>query len=494
MRIALGIDVGTTGIKSVLVDEKGNLLASESREQHQYFPQPGWCEQDGIELKDLCIDSFKTLLDKTGLKASDISCVGLDHQGESCLVWDKKTGMPVYPVITWQDRRMAAVSDEYGKTYGTKITELTGLRSDSYYSAWKIRWILDNVKDGQKRAENGELLAGTLNTWFFWNFTEGKSFVTDESSSDVMMLCDPRVTGWNDWLLDQMRIPKCMLPEIKPCNSILGYTSAKIFGAEIPITCSLADCSAGIIASGGINTGDMTVTYGTGNFLHMITDKYVQPTDGLTAACSFVSKTRRAYQINGICYTAGAAIKWLKNGLGLIADASETQALAESVPDTGGVYFVPALNGLASPFWDQSARAAFLGMSAATTKAHLVRAALESSALQVANCSGIIERVSGVKPNYILAMGGMTVNSFLMQLQADLAGIPVQLPAQTEPCYGAAIMAFSGIADDLNIESFKGINPPKRVYYPSMPDCERKNRIEKWCYAASRTLDWNPGL
>ena len=493
MRYAFGIDVGTTGIKAAIVDSDGKAIAYENAEQKQYFPRPGWCEQDPDEILRLCLDIYSRLLEKTGLKPKNISCIGLDHQGESCLVWDKKTGRPVYPVITWQDRRMAAVSDEFGKQYGDRIRTLTGLRSDSYYSAWKIRWILDNIPDGQKRAEAGELLAGTLNTWLFWNFSGRRSFVTDESSSDVMMLCDPRESCWNAWLLETMNIPRIMLPEIVPCNDVLCTTDEAIFGANIPVTCSLADCSAGIVASGAVMEGDLTVTYGTGNFLHLITgDRFVVPTEGLTAACSFAMKERKAYQLNGICYTAGSAVKWLKNGLGLIENASETQALAESVKDTAGVYFVPAMNGIATPFWDQSARGAFIGLTAAATRAHLVRAVLESCALQVANCSRIMKKVSGTDIARINAMGGMTVNGFLMQLQADLCGMEVSLPAQTEPCYGAACMAFSGIDTSFRIENLKEINPPVRTYHPDMKEEERNRQIDNWLGAVQRTLDWHP--
>lgn len=239
--------------------------------------------------------------------------------------------------------------------------------------------------------------------------------------------------------------------------------------------------------------GDLTVTYGTGNFLHLITgDRFVVPTEGLTAACSFAMKERKAYQLNGICYTAGSAVKWLKNGLGLIENASETQALAESVKDTAGVYFVPAMNGIATPFWDQSARGAFIGLTAAATRAHLVRAVLESCALQVANCSRIMKKVSGTDIARINAMGGMTVNGFLMQLQADLCGMEVSLPAQTEPCYGAACMAFSGIDTSFRIENLKEINPPVRTYHPDMKEEERNRQIDNWLGAVQRTLDWHP--
>jgi glycerol kinase len=274
---------------------------------------------------------------------------------------------------------------------------------------------------------------------------------------------------------------------------VLGITDANVFGAQIPITCSLVDSSAGIIATGSFDTSDLTVTYGTGNFLHLITgENYIMPSGGLTAGCCFASKERRVFQLNGICYTAGSAVSWLKNSLGFVSDASETEALAKSVPDTGGVYFVPALNGLATPFWDQTARGAFLGLTAASSRAHIVRAVLESSALQVANCVRIMKQVSHIQPNSIHAMGGMTSNGFLMQLQADLCGIPVILPLQTEPAYGSACMAFAGIGSGLTIEELKKVNPPVHTYFPSISESEREEEIDSWCYAVQRTEQWNP--
>ncbi len=493
MNISLGIDVGTTGIKSVLIREDGTLLASVRRQQRQFFPHSGWVEQDPEEILALCLDSCRELLAQHDLEGHDIACIGIDHQGESTLVWEKSTGRPLYPVITWQDRRMDRASEQLGRVYGEEIEALTGLRSDSYYSAWKIRWILDHIEDGQQRAQRGELLAGTLNTWLIWNFTARSSFVTDESSTNVMMLSDPRITGWNDWLLALMQIPKIILPEILPCNALLGSTDPALFGASIPITASLADSSAGVVALGAFSRGEMTVTYGTGNFMHLITgDEYIPPSHGLTASCCFSSNELRLYQLNGICYTAGSAINWLKNGIGLLSHDGETEELARSVPDAGGVLFVPALHGLATPFWDQSARGAFFGLSDTTTPAHMVRAVLESFALQVAHCSLIMNRASGITPTLLNAMGGMTSNRFLMQLQADLSQTIVSIPLQTEPAYGAACMALWGIGRGPSPEDLKVLNPPMDTYYPAMTEAERMDRIERWISAAERTTAWYP--
>lgn len=489
----LGLDVGTTAIKGVLIDGERRVLASESREHRQYFPQPGWVEQDPQELLESCLYITSALMHRCGLRPGQIRSLGLDHQGETCLIWDKTTGVPVYPAITWQDRRMAAQSDAYALIHGEDIRRITGLRPDSYYSAWKIRWILDHVENGQARAQSGELLAGTLNTWLIWKLTGGKSFVTDEGSAGCTMLSDPREVGWNPWLLQEMNIPACMLSDICPSDALLGWTDEASYPAgRVAIRASLTDCAAGIIATGAAAEGGFVTTYGTGNFMHLTTGaRYVPPREGLTASCCYATTYGRVCQLNGINYTAGAALQWLRNGLGLFSDTSEIEPLATSVPDCGGVSFVPALNGLASPFWDQSARGGFLGMTAGTTRAHLVRAVLESSALQVANCYAIMERVGGVTPPHMAAMGGMTKNGFLMQLQADLLGIPVYLPCETEPAYGAA--CFAAAADKGQDPAVSGQgNALARVYEPQMSKTEREEKIGYWRCAVERCLDWYP--
>lgn len=493
MRYYLGLDVGTTGIKGVLIDGQRRVLASESREHKQFFPQPGWVEQDPQELLGNCLAIVAALMEKTGLRPGQVQALGLDHQGESCLIWEKNSGKPIYPVITWQDRRMAAQSDDYAVTHGSEITRLTGLRPDSYYSAWKLRWLLDHVENAQIRAEKGELLAGTLNTWLIYMMTGFASFITDEGSAAVTMLSDPRVPGWNDWLLEQMNIPKCMLPEVVPADGMLGWTDPETFPAgRLQIRASLADCSAGIVAAGVPTEGGLVTTYGTGNFMHLTTgERFVPAEEGLTSSCCYSTTFGKVCQLNGINYTAGSAIKWLQKELRLFDDVSEIEPLVTSVPDCGGVSFVPALNGLATPFWDQSARGALLGMTAGTGRAHIVRAVLESSALQVANCFQIMKRVSGVGIDSMVAMGGMTKNSFLMQLQSDLLGIPVLLPRETEPAYGAACFAACAYEQTDPAGAGRG-NPVVRAYEPHMSKTEREERIGCWRYAAQCSLDWHP--
>lgn len=492
-RYYLGIDVGTTGIKGILVNEKKQFIASARRKHRQYFPHPGWVEQDPFELLQNCLDITAELMTSAAVQPGQIMALGLDHQGESCLIWEKATGQPVYPVITWQDRRMAQPSDAFGAVHADRIRQITGLRSDSYYTAWKLRWLLEHIPDGFHRAQNGELLGGTLNTWLIWNFTGGKTFLTDDGSAAVTMLADPRQKDWDPWLLQQLQIPRKLLPDIVRCDDDYGFTDPKSFPAgKVAIRGSFPDCSAGIIAAGVKTSGGLVTTYGTGNFMHLTTgSSFPLPEQGLTSSCCYTTSRQRVFQLNGINYTAGSALEWLRKQLQLFEDVDELEELVHSVSDSGGVYFVPALNGLATPFWDQSARGAFLGMTAATSRAHLIRSVLESSALQVANCFEVMQQVSGLSIEAMVAMGGMTNNRFLMQLQADLLNIPVLLPQQTEPAYGAACFAASAFCGEDPAVSCAG-NPYAKTYLPG-PDREKaQNLLHAWRYAANRCLQWYP--
>lgn len=489
----LGIDVGTTAIKVVLLNEELRMISQASKEHRQYFPQPGWVEQDPQELLNNCVELTERVLNMAGAAATDIRALGIDHQGETCLIWDKDTGTPVYPAIVWQDRRMQQVTEAYHARYGDEIRALTGLRPDSYYSAWKLRWILDHIENAQQRAENGELLAGTLNTWLIWKLTGGKSFVTDDGSAGCTMLADPRRQGWDETLCRRMNIPVHMLPACMDSDAFLGTTAPEhFFGAEVPVCASLTDAAAGMVGVGNSRAGQMLTTYGTGNFMHLLTGgNYISPQHGLTASCCYSWRGGQVYQLNGIAYTAGAAIQWLRDGLGIIADGRETEALARSVTDTAGVCFVPALNGIATPYWDQSARGAFMGLTGGVTRAHMVRAVLESSAMQVANCFEIMCRSGETAPPVMDAVGGMTKNGFLMQLQADLLGVPVALPQQTEPAFGAACMAAMGADRTLTPDDILDLNPRIKVYEPGITPQQRKEKLDFWRDAVERCLSWN---
>lgn len=487
-KYSIGIDVGTTAIKGLLIDGSGGVIAQARHEQRQFYPQPGWVEQDPEELFSLLVQVVRELLEKTGIKVSQVGALGLDHQGESCLMWDRETGKALYPVITWQDRRMSGAAEGYKRTIGDRVQELTGLQPDSYYSALKFRWLLDHVPEGQARALRGEILGGTLDTWLVWKLTGGRAFVTDVCSAGCTMLCNIHEGKWDPWILEQLSIPAAMLPEIRPCDSDFGRTDPRVFGGQIPITGLAPDGHMGMFGIDAVRQGVLTVTYGTGSFMHLVTgEQCARPEMGLTASRCCTLKGRRVYQLNGICYTAGTAIKWLQNGLRILEHDWESAQIAASVPDTAGVYFVPAFTGLAMPWWDQEARGALIGLTAGVTRAHVIRAVLESLAAQVASNLEIMSQCCGGGIRCIYALGGITANEFLMQHQADLAGIPVYIPEQTEPAYGAAKLALIsrfGVQEPAQAEETSGY----RVYYPRKSELWRREQLRAWRQAVERCL------
>lgn len=484
----IGIDIGTTAIKGVLLHRSGKTVAWSRFEQRQFYPQPGWVEQDPEELMELVCGVIRELMGQAGIGADQMIALGLDHQGESCLVWDSRTGKPLYPAITWQDRRTSGTADRYKQTIGAQVREKTGLTPDAYYSALKFRWLLDQIPGGKEMAADGRLLGGTLDTWIIWKLTGGKRFVTDVCSAGCTMLCDIHAGNWDHWLLDQFGIPRAMLPQILPCDGDFGVTEARYFGEPIPIRGVAPDGHMGMFGIDGVHPGTLTVTYGTGSFMHLVTGgRCVAPENGLTASRCCSLREEKIYQLNGICYTAGTAVKWLQNGLGILENDKESAAIARSVPDSGGVIFVPAFTGLAMPWWDQEARGALLGLTAGVTRAHVIRAVLESLAAQVATNLEIMHESCPGEISCIYALGGITANDFLMQYQADLAGIPVIIPDQTEPCFGAAKLALISCLGEDCLAEFE-TETQNRVYYPTKDETWRKNMLEVWNQGVARCL------
>ena len=486
----IGIDIGTTAIKGVLTDRNLHIVSRARCEHHQYFPQPGWVEQDPDELVSCFLAVARDLIDHAGITPHQVAAIGLDHQGETCLIWEKKTGKCVYRAITWQDRRMAEAAVDIKSMHGDRIQSITGLQPDSYYSAFKFRWILDHIPDGQERARRGELAAGTLDSYLVWRLTGGQSFTTDPCSASCTMLFDPRGSDWDPWLLELFDLPRCLMAQVLPCDSHFGMTDpAVFFGAAVPITATIPDSHAGMTGIDALPPGNLTVSYGTGCFMHFTTgSEYITPQNGLTASSCCALRSKRFYQLNGICYTAGSAIKWLQDGIQILEDDRMSSDIALSVPDTAGVSFVPAFSGLAMPYWDQDARGAFLGLTAGVTRAHLIRAVLESIALQVAANFEIMCSACSIRSESIFAMGGITQNEFLMQFQADLTGVPVILPAETEPCFGASRLAWASLLQ-LDTPSLIGSAiPPRRIYYPQKDEQWRRDKIAAWQQAVSRCL------
>ncbi len=489
----LGIDQGTTGTTSIIFDEKWQISARGYTEHQQHYPQPGWVEHDPIEIWEKTKESIRQALDAAELKATDLRAIGLDNQGETCMAWDKVSGKPVYNAIVWQDRRTAHAADKLSETHGDMITQKTGVQVDAYFSALKIKWILDNVEQAKNLSEKGELLVGTLDTWLLWKLTGGALYVTDPSTASRTMLFNLHTHQWDEEILELIGIPKTILPEIRDSIGTFGYTSAdSFFGAKIPIAGSVVDQASALFGQACFEKGSVKTTYGTGCFMLMNTGtKPVHSQNGLITTAVWSLNNEITYALDGGVYITGAAVQWLRDGLRIIKTAAETEDLALSVPDTGDVYFVPAFVGLAAPYWDQYARGMLIGITGGTTRAHIVRATLEAIAYQVAENLAVMRKDSGLAIDAMRVDGGAVVNKFLMQFQADILGIPVQVPIIHETtALGAAFLAALGVGDFNNLDEIAEIWKLDKTYEPSFSADKRDALLEKWKKAVERSRAW----
>ncbi|MDI9493306.1 MAG: glycerol kinase GlpK [Bacillota bacterium] len=492
-KLYLGIDQGTTVTTALLLNEQWQVVGRGQKEHRQIFPQPGWVEHDPVDIYESCLEAVRLALLQAHADPKDIYCIGMDHQGETCLLWDKRTGEPVYNAIVWQDRRTADIAEELKRTHGERIRRITGMIPDSYYSATKLRWVIDNVTGVKERIDRGELLAGTINTWLIWKFTGGASHVTDACSGVRLMLMDLEKGEWDKDLLDLMGIPREILPPIHNCNEIYGYTHPDaFFGVKVPIAGSISDSNAGIIGSGSTAPGTLKTSYGTGSFMTLITgNQVIYSKVGLMPCCCWKLSGVPSFSLTGAAYVAGAAIQWLRDGIRIINDAGETEAMAFSVEDTKDVYFVPAFAGLATPYWDQYARGIFVGLTGCIGREHLVRAVLEGIALQNMDGFRAMQSEYDGKITKMRADGGMVDNKFLMQFQADLLGIPVEVPLEKETsAMGSAFLAALTMGD---LNSLADANPYvkyKCVFEPKMSDDEREFRLARYHQAVERSRGW----
>lgn len=490
----LGIDQGTTGTTALLINEKWEVASRGYREHKQIYPKPGWVEHDAEEILDACLYAAQQAIDACPqCSTKDIVSLGIDNQGETCTIWNKKTGKPIFNALVWLDRRTADMCDALKKSDGEYIRATTGLHADAYYSASKWTWILDNVPGARDLAARGELCAGTLDSFLIFRITGGETWVTDASTAGRTMLMNMSKGEWDARMLDTFRIPRSILPDIHDCSEVYGYTDPDAFlGIRIPIGASLADAHAALAAQGCLDAGDIKATYGTGCFMNMIIgNQLILPEGGLTVSLPFQINRKRTYAFGGSVYIAGAAIQWLKDGIGLIGSAAETQALAQSVSDTNGVYFVPAFNGLAAPWWDQYARGTMVGVTASVTKAHIVRAVLESIAFQAFDNMEAMRKGANATLKTLKADGGPVDNAFLMQFQADILGSPVEIPNEKETsAYGAAFLAALAIREFGDIRDVKHCLKMKKRYEPQLSEDERLAKIDMWHKAVERSLNW----
>lgn len=489
----LGLDQGTTGTTALLLDSQWNQVSKGYKEVTQHYPRPGWVEQDPVEIYQTLLHASRQALTEVGADGNEIRCIGLDNQGETVVLWNRETGQPVYPAIVWQDRRTAEEVDRLKAERGDWFYDRTGLKPDAYFGATKIWWVLKHVPLAAELLAQHKLAAGTLDTWLIWNLTGGRQFLTDCVTASRTCLMNIHVRQWDREILDLLEIPEEILPEIRENTSDFGTTAPQRFlGKKIPITSSIIDQQAALLGQGCVGSGDVKTTYGTGCFMLMNTgDKPVKAVDSLLNTLAWVHKGRPAYALDGGIYISGAATQWLKNGIQILNATSDADRLALSLADNGGLYFVPAFTGLAAPYWDSYARGTMIGITAGTTRAHIARAALESTAYQVKDILEIVEHSTGLQINTMRADGGSTASRFLMQFQADLLNIPVEIPVISETtALGSAYLAALGMGDLEGIEDSARLWKCQRRYEPRMGEEARGALLNEWHRAVERALGW----
>jgi len=490
----LAIDQGTTGSTALLFDKGGRALSSAYRELHQVYPRPGWVEHDPKELLSTSLAVAREALEKEGVGLSDVCGIGITNQRETTIVWDRHTGKPVSNAIVWQCRRTAPLCEELKRRgLAGSIREKTGLIIDAYFSATKLRWILDHIPRGQHRAEQGDLLFGTVDSWLVWNLTGGAVHVTDYTNASRTMLFNIHTLQWDNDLLSALDIPETVLPEVMPSSHVYGETVPGVLGdVRVPLCGIAGDQQAALFGQACYEAGMAKNTYGTGSFVLLNTgDRPVPSEKGLVTTLAWGLGDRVTYAMEGSIFITGAVVQWLRDGLGIIEQAAESETLARAVPDNGGVFFVPAFVGLGAPHWDMYARGSIFGLTRGTTREHLVRAALESIAYQSRD---VIETMS-VEANLQLPLlrvdGGGTANAFLMQFQADMLEVPIQVPAVTETtALGAAYLA--GLATGLwqDTAEIARLWQPAKTYEPTMSHDQRDTLYAGWKRAVEHARGW----
>mgnify|MGYP004469820467 FL=1 len=490
----MALDAGTTSNRCILFNKKGEMCSVAQKEFTQYFPKPGWVEHDADEIWSTLLEAAKQALANVGANASDIASIGITNQRETTIIWDRHSGEPVYNAIVWQCRRTSEYAD-YLKEKGLTetIRQKTGLVIDAYFSATKLKWILDNVKDARKRAEKGDLLFGTVETWIIWKLTKGQIHATDYSNASRTMLFNINTLEWDDDILAELDIPKCMLPKPVPSSSILGEASPEFFGAPIPIGGAAGDQQAALFGQACFNAGEAKNTYGTGCFLLMNTgDKPIFSQNGLVTTIAWGLNGKVNYALEGSIYVAGAAIQWLRDEMHLIDSSQDSEYMARKVPDTNGCYVVPAFTGLGAPYWDQYARGTILGITRGVNKYHIIRATLESIAYQVNDVLTAMKADSGIDLSSLKVDGGASANNLLMQIQADISGAPVNRPVCVETtAMGAAYLAGLSAGYWKNTDDIRNNWSIDRTFDPEITSDERDFKVKMWKKAVSYSFNWN---
>lgn len=482
-------DQGTTSSRALLFDRRGRILACGQREFRQHYPKPGWVEHDPKDIVSSLLESWRAALSAGGISPQEVEAIGIANQRETVVVWDKFTGKPVYNAIVWQCRRTADFCDELRETRADLIYERTGLPADAYFSASKVKWILDNVPFARSRAEKGELLFGTVDTFLVWNLTEGRVHATDYTNASRTMLFNIHTLEWDEQLCALFGIPACMLPKVLPSGADYGVASARLLGADIPIRAAVGDQQGALFGQLCVNEGDVKNTYGTGCFLLMNTGRRaVRSENGLITTLA-ASLSKPDYVLEGSVFVGGAVVQWLRDEMGLLSSSAQSEEVASSVPDTGGVCFVPAFVGLGAPYWDADCRGMIYGITRGTTRAHIVRAALESIALQVFDVVHAMEQDLRANIERLCVDGGASANDFLMQFQADILGVPVERPATVETtALGAAYLAGLSCGFFSDVASLAQFAAGGKIFEPKMDGAARAEKLSAWERVLDRVL------
>ena len=493
-KYVLALDQGTTSSRAILFDRHGKSAGVAQKEFTQIYPKPGWVEHDAMEIWGTQSGVARELLETSGVRPEEIAAIGITSQRETTVVWEKATGKPIYNAIVWQCRRTAAICDEL-KAQGLEdyVRENTGLVIDAYFSGTKVKWILDNVPGARERAKKGELLFGNIDTWLIWNLTRGKVFVTDYTNASRTMLFNIKELCWDEKILGILDIPIAMLPEVKPSSCIYGHTDENTFGgAEIPIAGDAGDQHAALFGQACFNDGMAKNTYGTGCFMLMNTgERRVPSKNGLLTTIAWGIDNKVEYALEGSIFVAGAAVQWLRDELRLIDNAAQSEELALAVPDTNGVYLVPAFVGLGAPYWDMYARGTLTGLTRGANRNHIVRATLESIAFQTRDVLEAMQEDSGIQLKALKVDGGAVANNFLMQFQSDILGVPVERPKATETtAMGAAFLAGLAVGfwkDKAEIAATWNVD---KIFQPNMPKEMREKKYAGWKKAVDRSKLW----
>jgi glycerol kinase len=487
----LALDQGTTSSRAILFDCNGHARATGSMEFKQHYPQPGWVEHDAEEIWHTQLTVAKRALHEAKALPEDVAAIGITNQRETVVLWDRETGKPIHPAIVWQCRRTAAMCDRIKhEGFDKTLRRKTGLMTDAYFSGTKIAWLLEHVQGARHRVEKGELAAGTIDSWLIWNLTRGSVHATDVSNASRTLLFNIRTLDWDNEILDYFKIPRALLPQVLPSSGVIAETD--LLGRKIPIAGVAGDQQASLFGHQCFKRGAAKNTYGTGLFLLMNTGtKIPRSKSGLVGTVAWKRRRRTTYALEGSVFIAGAALQWLRDEMKLIENAAESERVAASVEDTGGVYFVPAFVGLGAPHWDAYARGTIVGITRGTNRHHLVRAALESIAYQTREVVDAMARDSGIRPEVLRVDGGAARNNFLCQFQADILGIPVERPRSTEAtALGAAYLAGLAVGFWKNEAALAPQYHTQHRFEPQMRESRREGLYAGWKRAVERAKGW----